>query len=150
MAQTAAYPEPDAGSEAMHPYANQYSVPPSGHSHIPHPAEATMRRDSNGSGHFLQGSEHFAGQAQPATPQQLAQRSLNVNQDSNANDPDSSSRKRSKVSRACDECRRKKVSTPLGSTNIRRNLLTSKDTMRRGVRSTWHNMFFLSTRRNHL
>ena len=45
----------------------------------------------------------------PSTPQQLAQRGLDVDQGQDGTNPDSSSRKRSKVSRACDECRRKKV-----------------------------------------
>lgn len=112
MDQNASYPEPDAGPEAMHPYANhQYPMPPSGHSHIPHAVEATMGRHSNGSGSFMQGTGHVAVHAQPATPQQLAQRSLDVNQQSDQN-PDPSSRKRTKVSRACDECRRKKVCSP--------------------------------------
>ena len=109
MAQHPAYPEPDAGPEAIHPYANQYPMPPSSHSHIPIPVEASMRRDSSGSNSFLQGNGHLAVHPQPATPQQLAQRSLDVNQEADENDPDSTSRKRSKVSRACDECRRKKV-----------------------------------------
>ena len=91
MAHNAAYPEPDAGSEAIHPYTNQFP-----HSQAPHPAEAPMRRASNPAGSSLQGDEYLAAE--------LAQRSLDMNQA-----PDSSLRKRSKVSRACDECRRKKV-----------------------------------------
>ena len=108
MAQEPSYPDPDPSPESMHPYANQFSMPPSGHSHIPHPVEATMRRDSNGSSSFLQTSGHIGAHPQPATPQQLAQRSLDVNQETDQT-PETSSRKRSKVSRACDECRRKKV-----------------------------------------
>lgn len=108
MAQNTSYPEPGAAPDAMHPY--QYPMPPGGHAHIPHPGEATMRRDSNGSGNFLHANGPIGGgQGQPSTPQQLAQRSLDVGQGADPNDADSASRKRSKVSRACDECRRKKV-----------------------------------------
>lgn len=98
-----------ATSQSVHPY--QYPIPPDGHSHIPHPAEAPMRRDSNGSGNFLHANGPIGG-GQPSTPQQLAQRSLDVSQIPDHNDEESSMRKRSKVSRACDECRRKKVIFP--------------------------------------
>lgn len=108
MEQNTSYPEPDAAPDAMHPYAPQYPLPPSGHSQIQQAAEATMRRGSEGSGIFSQGNGPAPGGGPPSTPQQLAQRSLDVNQGSDPNNADSS-RKRSKVSRACDECRRKKV-----------------------------------------
>lgn len=101
----------DTAPDPMHPY--QYPIPPSGHSHIPH--EASMRRDSIGSGNFLHANGPIGGgQGQPSTPQQLAQRSLDAGHGTDQNDADSSLRKRSKVSRACDECRRKKVYIPPG------------------------------------
>jgi hypothetical protein len=96
----------DTAPDQIHPY--QYPMPAGGHSHIP--LEASMRRDSNGSGNFLHANGPIGGgQGQPSTPQQLAQRSLDVDQGPDQIGVDLSSRKRSKVSRACDECRRKKV-----------------------------------------
>lgn len=47
--------------------------------------------------------------SQLASPQQLAQSGLESTPLYDNNSADSASRKRSKVSRACDECRRKKV-----------------------------------------
>ena len=51
-------------------------------------------------------------QAQMNSPQHLAQGGLDSNQESNYGD--GSAKKRTKVSRACDECRRKKVCMRLG------------------------------------
>ena len=59
-------------------------------------------------------ARHFTqtyGQAQLSTPQQLAQQGLNINQDGPSTDGESA-KKKQKVSRACDECRRKKVHCP--------------------------------------
>ena len=67
-----------------------------------------MHEGAGDSGGIPQGFQYVAqyGAAQPSTPQQLAQQSLDV--DGNQNSA-TSARKKSKVSRACDECRRKKV-----------------------------------------
>ncbi|KAF1997370.1 hypothetical protein P154DRAFT_283132 [Amniculicola lignicola CBS 123094] len=50
------------------------------------------------------------------SPQQMAQSVMSL-EDHGAYDPDGSSRKRSKVSRACDECRRKKIRCDATSEN---------------------------------
>ena len=66
--------------------------------------------ESIGDGQDLHRTEHVMqglSQAQMSSPQQLAQGGLDSNQDSSYGD--GSAKKRTKVSRACDECRRKKV-----------------------------------------
>ena len=53
---------------------------------------------------------HFAGPTRPThSPQQMAQHVMNMDGHHDPYDPNDPNRKRSKVSRACDECRRKKV-----------------------------------------
>ena len=132
MDQNTSYPEPGSVPEPMHPYSHQhqYPMPPPGQTHVPHATEATMRRPSNGSGNYLQGAGHIGTHSQPATPQQLAQRSLDVNPESDQN-IDFPSRKRTKVSRACDECRRKKVGLRSGyvKKELEIDLYNSKDPM---------------------
>ncbi|EKG12817.1 hypothetical protein MPH_10060 [Macrophomina phaseolina MS6] len=54
---------------------------------------------------------------QPSTPQQMAQNAMNMAQDPHYSQQDSNQRKRSKVSRACDECRRKKIRCDATSEN---------------------------------
>ena len=120
-----AYPDPEEAHGGMHPfsYATQHPMPPAEHVH-PHghmqqaPA-ANMRghiNDGQEYGQVNHGRQVFAqnGQipreAQPSTPQQLAQRGLDADQSQEQSIADSSARKRAKVTRACDECRRKKVS----------------------------------------
>ena len=117
------YPDPEAVHGGMHPfsYATQPSMPPAEHAHAHmQPAPAANMRRSIGDGQEY-GQINHNGQAfvqngqiprdvQPPTPQQLAQRGLDADQSqerSNANS--ASARKRAKVTRACDECRRKKV-----------------------------------------
>jgi hypothetical protein len=54
--------------------------------------------------------QHFQAPAQPThSPQQMAHAVMSLEGQHDAYDPNDPSRKRSKVSRACDECRRKKV-----------------------------------------
>lgn len=48
-------------------------------------------------------------EAQPSTPQQLAQRGLDADHTHELSNADLPARKRAKVTRACDECRRKKI-----------------------------------------
>jgi len=54
--------------------------------------------------------QHFQSPARPThSPQQMAHAVMSLEGQHDAYDPNDPSRKRSKVSRACDECRRKKV-----------------------------------------
>ena len=123
MTQPTSYPSPTAAHDNMHPFynANQHHMPPAEHSHIPPPASAPMREGAGDTRDFLQGNGNGNGQGarqpQPSTQQQLAQRGLDADQSQDQNNPDSS-RKRSKVSRACDECRRKKVG-PVSSQTVK-------------------------------
>lgn len=59
----------------------------------------------------LQGAHpHFQAQQRPThSPQQMAHVAMSLGEHHEPFDPNDPSRKRSKVSRACDECRRKKV-----------------------------------------
>lgn len=113
MTQPNSYPSPHAAHEDIHPFynANQHHMPPAEHSHIPPAMAAPMQGGARDTRDFAQGNDNGQNirQPQPSTPQQLAQRGLEADQSQDPNNPESSSRKRSKVSRACDECRRKKV-----------------------------------------
>ncbi|EDU40962.1 Zn-clus multi-domain protein [Pyrenophora tritici-repentis] len=61
---------------------------------------------------------HFQGPARPThSPQQMAQHVMNLEGHHDPYDPNDPSRKRSKVSRACDECRRKKIRCDATSEN---------------------------------
>jgi hypothetical protein len=54
--------------------------------------------------------QHFVGPTRPThSPQQMAQHVMSMEGHHDPYDPNDPNRKRSKVSRACDECRRKKV-----------------------------------------
>lgn len=54
--------------------------------------------------------QHFQQPPRPAhSPQQMANAVMSLGEHHDPYDPSDPSRKRSKVSRACDECRRKKV-----------------------------------------
>lgn len=59
----------------------------------------------------LQGAHpHFQPQQRPThSPQQMAHVAMSLGEHTEQFDPNDPNRKRSKVSRACDECRRKKV-----------------------------------------
>lgn len=100
-----AYPDPSSQSAGIHPfYTDQQSrdVP------IPQAPTAPMHGGSNDPKGYPQ--DYMRGPyPQPSTPQQLAQQGLNVNQ-SHRHGTEDSLKKKQKVSRACDECRRKKVS----------------------------------------
>jgi hypothetical protein len=59
--------------------------------------------------------QHFQAPARPThSPQQMAHAVMSLEGQHDAYDPNDPSRKRSKVSRACDECRRKKVRRDFG------------------------------------
>ena len=134
------YPDPEAAHGGMHPfsYATQPLMSPAEHprAHMQQAPAANMRgsiADGQDYGQSNHNEQAFAqnGQlpreAQPSTPQQLAQRGLDADQSQERGIIDSSARKRAKVTRACDECRRKKVSCwPLAEarSTFMRSLLT--------------------------
>ena len=124
MDQKSSYPDPEAAHGGMNPfsYATQPSMPPAEHAHARmQQAPAANMRGPIGDGQEYGQIDHNGqafpqnGQilrdAQPSTPQQLAQRGLEADQSNVRNNTDSSARKRAKVTRACDECRRKKVNS---------------------------------------
>ena len=103
------YPDPSAHSGGVHPhpfYAEQPQQPRDGSV-----AQAPTAPMQGGSGDGKGYSPDYmrTQYIQPSTPQQLAQQGLNVNQ--NTSEEPQDSKKKQKVSRACDECRRKKVSS---------------------------------------
>ncbi|USP81720.1 uncharacterized protein yc1106_08994 [Curvularia clavata] len=69
-------------------------------------------------GPTMGGHPHFQGPARPThSPQQMAQHVMSLEGHHDHYDPNDPSRKRSKVSRACDECRRKKIRCDATSEN---------------------------------
>ncbi|KAF1956915.1 hypothetical protein CC80DRAFT_504024 [Byssothecium circinans] len=130
MASTGSYGDADAPMGPAGMYVNQNGTPPAQqqaqHMH-PDPAEdAALRENIQQLQHGMHqvasqhqmnalsaAHHHFQTPQRPThSPQHMAQSAQSVMglEDHNAyGDPDSASRKRSKVSRACDECRRKKV-----------------------------------------
>jgi hypothetical protein len=61
--------------------------------------------------------QHFQSPARPThSPQQMAHAVMSLEGQHDPYDPNDPNRKRSKVSRACDECRRKKVRTGTNKT----------------------------------
>lgn len=112
------YPSPTGHQmgEGTHPfYSNQQPIPSaeemSLQTRLSREVPPNMT-DNIGDAQDIQRAEQVMqnlAQAQMHSPQQLAQGGLEPNQD--ANYGDGSAKKRSKVSRACDECRRKKVCT---------------------------------------
>lgn len=116
------YPDPEAAHGGMHPfpYATQPLMSPAEHprAHMQQAPAANMRSISDGqeygqpshNGQAFAQNGQLPREAQPSTPQQLAQRGLDADQSQERSNVDASARKRAKVTRACDECRRKKVS----------------------------------------
>ena len=107
MAQENRYPSPDP-TNTTHPYHNsQQQLPPEQNQHLHHAPTAMMHDHTNDDSTLPQGLQYIAqyGPPQPSTPQQLAQQGL----DMDGHNTDPSGKKKTKVSRACDECRRKKV-----------------------------------------
>lgn len=106
MSQDQSYPSPEAPHADLHPfYPNQHSVP------VAEGPPARMHEASGSSQALDPGHRifHDFEEPTPSTPQQLAQRSLDVDQSRSQSNSDLSSKKKNKVSRACDECRRKKI-----------------------------------------
>ena len=147
---SSSYPDPEAAHGGMHPfsYATPPLMPPTEHprAHMQQAPAANMRGtvgdgqefgQPNHNGQAFAQNGQLPREAQPSTPQQLAQRGLEADQSQERNIPDSSARKRAKVTRACDECRRKKVGIrPLAmarSSTFIRSSSTLLDTMRRRV-----------------
>lgn len=138
MSEPQSYPSPNAaqmaaGAAGLYAHPNGNMSPPEASSAVdPHlslqheqtlhqeltaqltrATEAPMGGAQNQQSHGLP-MGHHVGQVhtpvqQPSTPQQMAQNAMNMAQDPHYSQQDSNQRKRSKVSRACDECRRKKV-----------------------------------------
>lgn len=100
-------PPPNASHEEMQPfpYGSQQQMPPSENPQHPPAAAANMQEDTRAMQGYGQANPYGPtyGLSDPSTPQQLAQRGLAVGPSQE------SSETRSKASRACDECRRKKV-----------------------------------------
>lgn len=125
------YPSPTGHQmgEGTHPfYSNQQPIPSaeemSLQTRLSREVPPNMT-DNMGDGHDIQRAEQVMqslAQAPMHSPQQLAQGGLDPSQDSNYGD--GSAKKRTKVSRACDECRRKKVCTLL--TGVRSRNMCSK------------------------
>lgn len=106
MSQPNRYPSPEPGNPS-HPYHNSQQQMPSDVAQHIQPAPVATMQESAGENHpGVPQNFQFIAQygAQPSTPQQLAQQGLEAN--GSSTDP---AKKRNKVSRACDECRRKKV-----------------------------------------
>ncbi|KAL9639143.1 MAG: hypothetical protein Q9164_001108 [Protoblastenia rupestris] len=107
MNQENRYPSPEP-TNAAHPYhSGQHQLSSDPGQHLQH-APTAMMHDQGGDGNGMAQSMQYIAQygpAQPSTPQQLAQQGLDV--DGQNTDP--MAKKKTKVSRACDECRRKKV-----------------------------------------
>ena len=108
MSQSNRYPSPEPGNSS-HPYhQTQQPMAPDVAQNI-QPAPTAMMQEPTGDTNQMPQGFQFISQygQQPNTPQQaqhVAQQSLEVN--GSETDP---TKKRNKVSRACDECRRKKV-----------------------------------------
>ena len=121
MTQENRYPSPEPGNaNSVHPYhSGQQQASPDLSQQLQHHAPTAMMHDQaaqDGSGPIPPGFQYVAqyGAPQPNTPQHLAQQGLDV--DGGQTDP--SAKKKSKVSRACDECRRKKVYSCAGIPKI--------------------------------
>lgn len=117
MAQNTSYPSPNSAQVGQGPfYASQHQLPvgedvqtPAPQPHHPPPTSAERDVESGETNDRAQAvrSTPDLRHLQIASPIQLAQGGLESAQHYDPND--SASRKRTKVSRACDECRRKKV-----------------------------------------
>ncbi|KAL9126754.1 MAG: hypothetical protein Q9217_004244 [Psora testacea] len=107
MTQDNRYPSPEP-TNVTHPYHNSQQQMASDQSEHLQQAPTAMMHDqgADGSG-IAQSLQYIAqyGPPQSSTSQQLAQQGLDI--DGQNSDP--SAKKKTKVSRACDECRRKKV-----------------------------------------
>ena len=132
-----AYADPDAQMDTgPGPYVNQNGTPPAQHQqqHLTDPElrlqeNLQQLRDGGDMAHqpgpqqsqyhplaqmapTMSAHPHFPTPLRPThSPQQMAHAVMSLEGHHDAYDPSDPNRKRSKVSRACDECRRKKVRT---------------------------------------
>ncbi|KAF2276694.1 uncharacterized protein EI97DRAFT_432941 [Westerdykella ornata] len=138
MASNAPYPEPDASmSGTMYGAPNGAPSPVQQQQHMASDADLQLQENiaqlqrSNDMMQAAPGQPQQLGQMNPLTaahhhfqspprpthsPQQMAQTVMNLDEHNMYSDQDAS-RKRSKVSRACDECRRKKIRCDATSEN---------------------------------
>ena len=105
-AQGSSYPDPSNQSTGVHPFFSDQQQPRDA---LIAQAPTAPMHDGNGNPKGYSPEYIRAQYPQPSTPQQLAQQGLNVNQ-STSQEAQESAKKKQKVSRACDECRRKKAS----------------------------------------
>jgi hypothetical protein len=129
MASNSPYPDPDqpmGGAPGVYGNQNGGTPPAQQQQHLPSDADlqlqenlAQLQRSNDMMQHpgapgqqipLSAAHHHFQSPPRPThSPQQMAQTVMNLDDHNIYSDHDGSSRKRSKVSRACDECRRKKV-----------------------------------------
>ncbi|KAI9818788.1 MAG: Glucose-responsive transcription factor [Pycnora praestabilis] len=109
------YPSPNAaqmGSGVGPFYSNQPRLDPSDNlqlsAQLSRNAAPLMTGRSDDDHEMLPPNHSENGLLQPTSPEQMAEGGLDMNTDASFGDP-TAPRKRSKVSRACDECRRKKI-----------------------------------------
>ncbi|KAI9834075.1 MAG: hypothetical protein M1819_003360 [Sarea resinae] len=110
------YPSPSTGQigEGVPPFfSNQQRLPSPDNlqlsAQISRNAAPTMTGSTNEGQEMMSPTQQGNGSVHSPSPAQLAaQGGMDANQDPNFGDP-TAPRKRSKVSRACDECRRKKI-----------------------------------------
>ena len=158
MDSKSSYPDPEAAHGGMHPfsYATQPMMPPAEHTHAHmQQAPAADMRGSMGDDQEYGQSNHIGQafaqnaqiprEAQSTTPQQLAQRGLDADQSQEGVSVDASGRKRAKVTRACDECRRKKVLCSHAEPHSPTLMLTSQDTLRCRIGNPWYTVQCLQT-----
>lgn len=152
MAQKTSYPSPNAAQMGEGPfYASQHQLPVTEDVQTSAPQPRRTPPPTSG----REGETDERAQAvrntqelrhiQIASPQQLAQSGLDSAQNYDPNSLESTSRKRTKVSRACDECRRKKVCIHLIWLFGVDRCLTTLDTLRRSLRGPRSAMLKLQT-----
>ena len=116
MVSGTSYPSPTSAQIGEGPfYASQHQIPATDEMQL---AQIARRGPSNSDERDMDAEDRAQAarrhsqdlrHAQLTSPQQLAQSGLDSTPNYDPNAADSASRKRTKVSRACDECRRKKV-----------------------------------------
>lgn len=116
MVPGASYPSPTSAQISEGPfYASQHQIPAADEMQLAQiarrgPPNIDERdREEDERAQAARRHSQDLRHAQLASPQQLAQSGLDSTPNYDPNVADSASRKRTKVSRACDECRRKKV-----------------------------------------
>ena len=112
--QDSSYPDPSNQSAGVHPFYADQQQPRD----VPIAQAPTAPMHGGNREPKTYSPEYMRAQyPHPSTPQQLAQQGLNVNQ-STSQEAQDSAKKKQKVSRACDECRRKKASIAIRGSAI--------------------------------